>query len=138
VYARRAADGTWNSTFCDPTAPLDKAGEGLAFARGIWRDGPRGGSLAGYVLMAPPGRRGFYPDPVPLAGVMVTVRGATRGYPLVTDSEGSFSIKDIAPGRYSLTISAPPHVLSIPPANIQIKGPGHCVVHFVDAVKKDP
>jgi hypothetical protein len=33
VFARRAPDGTWRAVFCDPTAPIDQAGEGLAFAR---------------------------------------------------------------------------------------------------------
>ncbi len=33
VFARRARDGTWSAMFCDPTAPLDQAAEGLAYAR---------------------------------------------------------------------------------------------------------
>ena len=43
VYARRAPDGTWRAFFCDPTAPIDQAGDGLAFARRATRDGRRGG-----------------------------------------------------------------------------------------------
>jgi hypothetical protein len=138
VYAHRASDGTWRSSFCDPTAPLEQAGESLAFVRGISRDSRRGGSIAGYVSITSPSRGGVFPDPVPLVGVMVSVRGAPRSYSLITDSTGSFEIKDIAPGRYALFVSSPPHAAPIPPANIQIKGPGHCVVHYVDAVKKDP
>jgi hypothetical protein len=37
VYARRAHDGTWRAFFCDPTAPLDQAREGLDYARRFGR-----------------------------------------------------------------------------------------------------
>ena len=33
VFARRAPDGTWKAFFCDPTAPMDRSGEALAFLR---------------------------------------------------------------------------------------------------------
>jgi hypothetical protein len=33
VFARRAPDGTLRAFFCDPTAPVDQAGEALAFLR---------------------------------------------------------------------------------------------------------
>ena len=45
VYTRRAPDGTWSAMYCDPTAPVDQAAEGFAFARGIARDTRRGGQL---------------------------------------------------------------------------------------------
>jgi hypothetical protein len=34
VFARLRPDGTYASFFCDPTAPLEEAGETLTFARG--------------------------------------------------------------------------------------------------------
>jgi hypothetical protein len=33
VFARRVPDGTLRAFFCDPTAPVDQAGEALAFLR---------------------------------------------------------------------------------------------------------
>jgi hypothetical protein len=33
VFARRAPDGTLRAFFCDPIAPVDQAGEALAFLR---------------------------------------------------------------------------------------------------------
>ena len=39
VFARLRPDGSYASFFCDPTAPLDQAGETLVFARGA-RTGP--------------------------------------------------------------------------------------------------
>jgi hypothetical protein len=33
VFARRESGDVWRASFCDPTAPLDQAGDALAFAR---------------------------------------------------------------------------------------------------------
>ena len=58
VFARRAPDGTWSSFYCDPTTPLDQAGEGVAFARGVARDNRGVGSLFGSVSIAERARDG--------------------------------------------------------------------------------
>ncbi len=133
VYARRASDGTWRASFCDPTAPLDQAGESLAFARGIARDSRRGGSLVGFVSIA---ERADDPAPLPLGGVAIAVRGAARAFSTTADSGGVFAFKDLAPGRYTVTVSTPAGVDPIPSTIVQIKGPGACVVQAVMAVKK--
>lgn len=121
VYARRAADGTWSSFFCDPTAPLDQAAEGLAFSRGIARDSHRGGSLVGSVMMAER----------PLGGVPIALRGGPGVLSTTTDPSGLFTFKDVAVGRYVLSVSTPPRAHPVSPAMIEIKGPGACVVHPV-------
>ncbi len=138
VYARRAPDGTWRSFFCDPTAPLDQAGEGLAFARGVARDSRRGGRLFGSVLAADDAGGGQVGDPTPLKRVTIVIREGTGTFSTTTDSQGQYGFDDVAPGRYTLTVSASPGVDPIPPAMIQIKGPGACVVHTVIAVKRHP
>lgn len=138
VYARRAPDGTWSSFFCDPTAPLDQADEGLAFARGVARDSRRGGRLFGSILTAERAGDGPVEFPPPLNGVTIVLREGTRTFSTTTDSQGQYEFNDVAPGRYTLTVSAAPGVDPIPPAVIQIRGPGACALHTVTAVKRPP
>lgn len=138
VYARRAPDGTWNSVFCDPTTPLDQAGEGLAFARGVARDGRRGGRLFGSVSIVERAVDGQVGSVLPLSRATITIRGGAHTFSATTDSRGQYELTDVAPGRYTLTVSASPGVESIPPATIEIKGPGACAAHAVTAVKRPP
>jgi Carboxypeptidase regulatory-like domain len=138
VYARRAPDGTWSSFFCDPTAPLDQAGEDLAFARGVARDNRRVGSLSGSVSITERARDGQVGLPAPLSRVTIVIREGTQALSTTTDSQGQYAFKDVAPGRYTLTVSELPGVDPIPPATIQIKGPGACVVLAVTAVRRPP
>ena len=88
VYARRAPDGTWSSFYCDPTTPLDQAGEGLAFARGVARDSRRGGQLAGSVSIAERAVAGQPGSASPLSGATITIRGEGRAFSATTDSRG--------------------------------------------------
>jgi Carboxypeptidase regulatory-like domain len=121
----------WRAVFCDPTTPLDQAGEGLAFARGIARDSRRGGSLVGSVLIT--GRAGDAPSGLlsPLGGVTIAIRGGTHAFSTTTDSNGQYALREVPPGRYLLTVSASLDVDPIPPATIQVNGPGACVVHTI-------
>jgi hypothetical protein len=136
VFARRAADGTWSSFLCGSTAPLAQAGEAITFARGIARDRSRGGSVSGAVLLAERLGAGHFGSHVPLNRATVVMREGTRELSATTSSTGQFEFKDVVPGRYTITVSAMPAVETIPPATIQIKGPGACVVHAVTAVKR--
>jgi len=138
VFARRAPDGTWSSFFCDPTTPLDQAGEGLAFARGVARDNRGLGSLFGSVSIAERARDGQVGLPAPLGRVTIAIRAGTLARSTTTDAEGQYAFKDLPPGRYTLTVSELPGVDPIPPAAIQIKGPGACVVHNVTAMRRPP
>ena len=52
-----------------------------------------------------------------------------------TDLYGNYTIEDVPPGRYTLTVADSPGVEPVPPATIEIKGPGACVIHSVTAVK---
>jgi hypothetical protein len=135
VYARRAPDGTWSSFYCDPTAPVDQAGESLAFARGVARDSRRGGSIFGSVLIAERARAGQVELPAPLSRATIVIRDGAQTLSTMTDSQGQFAFNDVAPRRYQLTVSAVPGVAPIPPAIVQIKGPGACVVHTVTTRK---
>jgi len=138
VFARRAPDGTWSSFYCDPTTPLNQAGEGLAFARGVARDNRGVGSLFGAVLIAERARDGQVGLPEPVGRVTMVIREGTRAFSTTTDAQGQYAFKDLVPGRYTLTVSELPGVDPIPPATIQIKGPGACVVHNVTAVRRPP
>jgi hypothetical protein len=138
VYARRAADGTWSSVFCDPTAPLDQAAEGLAFARGVARDSRRGGSLFGSVLVAERAPDGQVGLPGPLGRATLVIRDGRRAFSTTTDAQGQYAFRDLAPGRYTLTVPGLPGVHPIAPATVQIKGPGACVGLTVTAVRKLP
>ena len=124
--------------FCDPTTPLDQAGEGLAFARGIARDRRRGGSLVGSVLITE--RAGDAPSGLlsPLGGVTIAIRGGAHAFSTTTDSTGQYALRDVAPGLYLLTVSASLDVDPIPPATIQVKGPGACVVHTIVLSRPGP
>jgi hypothetical protein len=134
VYARRRLDGTWSAHYCDPTAPLDQAGEGLAFARGTARDQRRGGRLYGSVLIA-----GHTGDTLsPLSGVTVSARAGLHALSTTTDSSGRFEFTDMAPGRYTLSASAQRGIAAIPPVTIRIEGPGACVVHHLNGVRRPP
>jgi hypothetical protein len=136
VYARRAPDGTWSSFYCDPTGPLDQAGEDLAFARGVARDNRRGGSIFGSVLIAERARAGQVELPAPLSRVTIVIRDGRQVFSTMTDSQGQYAFNDVAPRRYQLTVSAVPGVAPIPPAIVQIKGPGACVAHTVTTMRR--
>lgn len=138
VYARRAPDGGWSSFYCDPTTPLDQAGEGLAFARGVARDSRRGGQVFGSVSIAERTGDGQVGSASPVSRATITIRGEAHTFSVTTDSKGQFELKDVASGRYTLSVSTSPGVEPIPPAAIEIKGPGACVAHSVTAVKKTP
>ena len=138
VYARRAPDGTWSSFFCDPTAPLDHAGADLAFARGVARDSRRGGSLFGSVSIAERERDGQIGLPTPLGRVTIVIREGTRAFSTTTDSQGQYAFNDVAPGRYTFTVSASPGADPIPAVTVRIKGPGACVAHTVTTVRRPP
>jgi hypothetical protein len=129
VYARRASDGTWRATFCDPIAPLDQAGEGLAFARAIARDGRRGGSLVGFVSIVERARDGQTDAASPASRATVTIRNGIRVFSAKADARGQYEFLDLNPGRYLVTVSVPLAVDPVPPATIEIKGAGACVVH---------
>ena len=138
VFARRAPDGTWSSFYCDPTAPLEQAGDALAFARGVARDNRGAGSLFGSVSIAERARDGELGLTTPLGRVTIVIRAGTLSLSATTDAHGQFAFKDLAPGRYTLTVAELPGVHAIPPATIPIKGPGACVVHTSTAVRKPP
>jgi hypothetical protein len=138
VYARRAPDGTWSSFFCDPIAPLDQAGEGLAFGRGLARDSRRGGWLFGLVSIAERAGDAEVGIASPLNGVTVAIKGEKGAFSTATDSRGQYELKDVPPGRYTLSVSASPGVDPLRPATIEIKGPGACVQHSVTAMKRPP
>lgn len=136
VFARRAPDGTWSSFFCDPITPLAQAGETLAFARGVARDPRRGGRLFGSASILARGPDGQVTSASPLSGATITIRREAHAFSATTDSSGAYELKDVPPGSYSLTVSAVPGVESIPPARIDIKGPGACASHAIMAVKR--
>jgi len=138
VYAHRAPDGTWSSFFCDPIVPLEQAGDALAFARGVARDNRRGGSLFGSVSIAESARDGEVGRAAPLGRVTIVIRQGTQDFSTTTDSQGQYAFRDVAPGRYTLTVSEIPGVHPITPATIQIKGPGACVAHSITAVRRPP
>ena len=135
VFARRAADGTWSSFFCDPVAPLDQAGESLAFARGVARDSRRAGRLFGSASIVARGPDGQVTYASPLSGATITIRREAHVFSATTNSGGGYEIKDVPPGSYALFVSAVPGVESVPPARIEIKGPGACASHAIMAVK---
>jgi hypothetical protein len=76
--------------------------------------------------------------PAPLSRVTVVIREGTQAFSTTTDSQGQYAFKDVAPGRYTLTVSELPGVDPIPHATIQIKGPGACVEDTVTAVRRPP
>lgn len=135
VFARHAPDGTWSSFLCSSTAPLTEAGEAITFARGIARDKSRGGSISGQVLAAVRTKSGHMGSHSPLTGVRMAMREGARELSTRTDLYGNYTIKDVPPGRYTLTVAASPGVEPVPPAAIEIKGPGECLTHSVTAVK---
>ena len=136
VFARRGADGTWSSSLCGSTAPLAQAGEAITFARGIAREKSRGGSVSGSVLLAERLGTGRFGAHSPMNGATVVMREGTRELSATTDSMGQFEFKNVAPGSYTIAVSAMPAVEIIRPATIDIKGPGACVIHGLTAVKR--
>jgi len=136
VFARRGPDGTWSAFFCDPTKPLDQAGRELAFARAVAGGSLGGGRVFGSVLVAGRAGDGQLELPAAQSGVTLTLRGAARTDSAVTDANGQYEIKDLTPGRYSLTVRTPADVEPVSPVTIEIGGPGACVSHVVTAVRK--
>ena len=136
VFARRAPDGTWSSFLCSSTAPLTEAGEAITFARGIARDKSRGGSVSGHALAAERTSGGRFGSHSPLVSVRIAMREGAREFSTRTDTNGRYTIEGVPPGRYTLTVAASPGVEPVPPATIEIKGPGECLTHPVTAVKR--
>jgi len=126
VFARRAPDGTWSSFFCDPIAPLDRAGEALAFARGVARDTRRGGRVFGSASIATRTPDGRVTSGSPLGGATVTIRREAHALSTTTDSTGLYEFHDVPPGQYSLTLAPVPGAESMPAMTIRIEGPGAC------------
>jgi hypothetical protein len=136
VFARRAPDGSWKAFLCGSTAPLTEAGEAITFARGSARDLRRGGSVSGSIFAAESTSGGRFGLHSPMTGVTVKIREGTRDYSTRTGLNGLYEFDNVAPGRYTLTVSDSPGVEPIPPAIVEIKGPGACVLHSVTAVKR--
>jgi carboxypeptidase family protein len=138
VFARRAPDGTWNSFFCDPTTPLDQADTALVFAREVARDARRGGQLFGAASIVQRAPDGQLTSVSPLSGAMVVVRSNGQTLSVKTDPNGQYGFKEVPPGRYTLTVPVLRDFEPIPPATIEIKGPGACANHAITAIKKPP
>ena len=137
VFARRAPDGSWKAFLCGSTAPLTQAGEAIMFARGPGRE-RRGGSVTGSIFAAERTSSGRVESHSPMTGVTVRIGEGTRNRSTRTGLNGQYEFENVAPGRYTLTVSDSPEVEPIPPAIIEIKGPGACVFHPVTAVRRPP
>ncbi len=136
VFARRAPDGSWSASLCSSTAPVAQAGEAITFARTVARDSPRTGSVSGSVMAVKRASSGRIESSVPLSGVTIVMRDARRDYSTRVTLGGLYEFKDVPVGRYTLTVSEFPGVQAIPPAVVEVKGPGACVTHPITAVKQ--
>lgn len=136
VFARRAADGTWSSFFCDPIAPLDQAGESLRFARDVSRDTRHGGRVFGSVTLATRAPKGQVTSASPLGGAMLTLRRGPYVRSATADATGVFELRDVPPGLYSLTIAPVTDTESQPAVPIEIKGPGACVGQSITVFRR--
>ena len=136
VFARRAPDGSWKASLCGSTVPVAQAGEAITFARTIARDSRRTGSVSGSVMAVQKASNGRVESYLPLGGVRIVMRDAGRDYSTNADPTGSYQFKDVPVGRYTLTVSAYPGVQAIPPAVVEVKGPGACVTHPITALKQ--
>ena len=96
------------------------------------------GRSFGSVSIAESARDGQVGLAAPLSRVTIVIREGTQTFSTTTDSQGQYAFKEVAPGRYTLTVSELPGVYPITPATIQIKGPGACVAHTVTAVRRPP
>jgi hypothetical protein len=136
VFARRQPDGLWKAFLCSSTAPVAQAGEAIRFARVVAHDNNQRGTISGSVFSAERTKAGGSGSHSPLASVQVVATDGKRELTTRTGLNGQFEFENVAPGRYTLTFSVPAELELIPPATVDVKGPGACVTHSVTALRR--
>ena len=108
VYGSKdPADGKIYVSSCSATKTLDRAGDDLAYARGVTRNEPTP-SILGLVARETRGQADQYRKNTYLEGVRVLANGATSTAEAFTDANGIFRFFGLAPGSYNVRALTPP------------------------------
>lgn len=111
VYGGRVQDKPWVGTsICTRTRPLSEAAEDLSFIRGL-PGAPAGGEIYGtarrYTVNLETGGRD---EAGAITGAKVTATSGGRSIEEVTGGDGGYSFKGLAPGKYTVRVTLPPHL----------------------------
>lgn len=136
VYARHREDGTWNVSLCSRTTTVETSTEDLAFIKSVAKDPSRGGAVHGVVYTPEFDSKGRPSDMSPLKDVRLELQGKLGRFTAGSDPHGSFEFPDLKPGRYRLTAQVPAGFEPPQPIEVEVKGPGACVISGISVTRK--
>ena len=129
VYAYKGETGRLSTSICTRTRALVQANEDLIYLRGLSR-GARGSTISGEVQLYKRDLDGNA-TPSPLSGIRVNVEGPSGPAHSFTDDRGNFSIMDLAPGDYRVSVELRKGLTAGPEAQkVTIVDKGCAFVYF--------
>ena len=135
VFARRESDRTWKVFLCSRTAPAAQAGDDVAFARSIAAGAAGGARVFGSIDIHTLDSRQRVIATSPFSYASVILDGDERRT-IQADLQGRYEFTGVRPGRYRLAVRTSPAFIPIPPVDVHVKGPGHCVARSFRALKR--
>lgn len=134
VYATAGKTGLQTAGVCTRTAPLEAAGEDLAFLRSLASRGPEG-RISGYVSTQSVHRWDKYEGKGAIAGAPVWLESDHGKIGTVTNGRGEYQFEPLFPGGYRLSVDLPGKLRGGEPRNVTVP-PQACVTEVIIAKEK--
>jgi hypothetical protein len=112
TYLVFASGSPLNTGICNPTMPVERADEALAYLRKAPLE-PSGGNLFGTVFLRPKRGEPGKVSHLPMSGVKVTARGP-EVLTAITDSAGRYTFPRAPAGSYSVELDLPENYVNSP------------------------
>ncbi len=98
VYAHRARDGSWTTSICSPTKPLEHAAGDLQYFKEMEAPARRGRVFGNVQYESRGGAL------TPVNGARVHLTGNSLSRTVATGDDGGFEFADVPPGRYEVRV----------------------------------
>ena len=130
IYAGRAADGRWTTSWCSGTKPIEAAAADLDYIASIALARPTGRIYGNVERTTVDPSSGLSPMPAPAAGVRVALISGSKKRFIKTDADGRINAQ-VPPGDYTVAPVVPDNVLvSGSPARVLVPPKGCAAVQF--------